>query len=49
MKKTVSALFVLLIFIIGGCNSPELKISEEDAKSSVIEYHTGPIGNVVIP
>ncbi|WP_341202461.1 hypothetical protein [Planomicrobium okeanokoites] len=48
MKKTVSAIFVLLIFIVGGCNSPELKVSEEQAKSSVIEYHSGHIGNVKI-
>lgn len=48
MKKIISAIFVLLIFIIGGCNSPELKVSEEQAKFSVIEHHTGYIGNVKI-
>ena len=48
MKKIVSTMFVLLIFIVSGCNSAELKVSEEQAKSSVIEHHTGHIGTVKI-
>jgi hypothetical protein len=46
--KIVTTLFVLLIFIVSGCSSAELKISEEQAKSSVIEHHTGNIGKVEI-
>ena len=48
MKKIVSTMFVLLIFIVSGCNSAELKVSEEQAKASVIEHHTGHIGKVKI-
>ena len=48
MKKIVFTMFVLLIFIVSGCNSAELKVSEEQAKSSVIEHHTGNIGKVKI-
>ncbi|WP_161487547.1 hypothetical protein [Paenisporosarcina indica] len=48
MKKIVSSMIVLLIFIVSGCNSAELKVSEEQAKSSVIEQHTGHIGRVKI-
>lgn len=47
-KKIVFTMFVLLIFIVSGCNSADLKVSEEQAKSSVIEHHTGHIGKVKI-
>ncbi|TFE25233.1 hypothetical protein [Cohnella luojiensis] len=48
MKKIVITMFVLLTFIVSGCNSSELKVSEEQAKSSVIEQHTGNNGKVKI-
>jgi hypothetical protein len=48
MKKIVTILFVLLIFIVSSCSRAELKISEEQAKSSVIEHHTKNIGKVEI-
>jgi hypothetical protein len=48
MKKIVTAMFVFLIFIVSGCNSAELKVTEEQAKSSVIEQHTGKNGKVKI-
>jgi hypothetical protein len=48
MKKIVTTMFVLLIFIVSGCNSAELNVSKEKAKSSVIEQHTGMNGKVKI-
>ncbi|MBB5181118.1 putative membrane protein YkoI [Planomicrobium koreense] len=47
MKKLVSAIFVSLIVIASGCNH-EVTVSEEQAKSSVIELRNGNIGKVEI-
>jgi hypothetical protein len=46
--KIVTTMFILLIFIASGCSSAELKISEEQAKSSVIDHQSGNIGKVEI-
>ncbi len=48
MKQLVTIMLVLLMFIVSSCNSAELKVSEEKAKSSVIEKHTGNNGKVTI-
>lgn len=48
MKNLVSAMFVSLIVIVSGCNHPELNVSEDQAKSSVIDLRTGNIGKVEI-
>lgn len=46
MKKTAAILVLFLSFILSGCNSIDSKISEEQAKSIVVEYHTKHIGKV---
>ena len=40
--------FVLVLFIASGCNDATPKITEEQAKSIVIEQHTNTIGEVEI-
>lgn len=47
MKK-ITIMFIFLSFIVSGCNTVELKVTEEQAKSSVIEQHTKNIGKVKI-
>lgn len=47
MKKT-AVILVLLCFILSGCNNIDSKITEEQAKSMVVEHHTKHIGKVEI-
>lgn len=48
MGKLVSAVFVSLIVLVSGCNHADLNVSEEQAKSSVVEHRTRHIGTVEI-
>ncbi|WP_033542754.1 hypothetical protein [Planococcus sp. CAU13] len=48
MKKMALTIFVLLAFVVSGCSNDDLKVSEEQAKSIVIEHHAGNIGKVEI-
>ncbi|MDN3451785.1 hypothetical protein QMA09_16465 [Planococcus sp. APC 3906] len=48
MRKLVSAGFVSLIVLVSGCNHADLNVSEDQAKSKVIELRSGHIGNVEI-
>lgn len=48
MRKLVSAVFVSLIVLVSGCNHADLTVSEDQAKSRVIELRSGHIGNIEI-
>ncbi|WP_461611819.1 hypothetical protein [Cytobacillus kochii] len=49
MKKTSRLLLFLLLLFLSSCSTaPEPKISEQQAKSIVIEKNTRTIGNVTI-
>lgn len=41
-------IFILLLLLVSGCDNSDVMISEEQAKSVVIEHHTGNIGEVKI-
>ena len=46
--KKITTIFIFLVFIVSGCNTVELKVTEEQAKTSVIKQHTKHIGKVKI-
>lgn len=46
MKKLVSAMYVSLIVLVSGCNHAELNVSEEQAKTRVLDLRYGHIGKV---
>ena len=47
-NKFVMGLIVVSLFIVTACNNSEPIISEEQAKSIVLDYHTGNNGEVKI-
>lgn len=48
MHKIASTIFILLIFLVSGCNNAELAVSKEQAESNVIELRSGHFGKVEI-
>ncbi|MUK87887.1 hypothetical protein GMD78_05675 [Ornithinibacillus sp. L9] len=48
MNRIVVFIFVLLLLVLGGCGQSEPIISQEEAKSIVIESRSGEIGEITI-